>query len=75
MSILRCTATLRPSLNPGPKLVPTACSTSQIVPEHPRKRHGVQHQRGEARCNIQRQGAVDGAVVCPSGFHNEATRT
>ena len=68
-AILRCTATLRPSLNPEPKLIPTACSTSQIVPGYHRKLHGVQHQREEARCNIQRQGAVDGAVMCPSGFH------
>ena len=36
--------TPNPALNPEHKLVPTACSASQIVPEHSRKRHGVQHQ-------------------------------
>ena len=37
--------TPNPALKPEQKLVPTACSASQIVPEHSRKRHGVQHQR------------------------------
>ena len=41
-----------PALKSEPKQAPTACSASQIVPEHPRKRHGVLHQREIARMNV-----------------------
>ena len=37
--------TTDPALKPEQILVPTACSASQIVSEHSRKRHGVHHQR------------------------------
>ena len=55
-------------LKPEAKLVPTACSTNQIAPDHRRKRHGVQHFDRKARLNVQERG-LDGAVVRPSGFH------